>query len=150
MPESATLRLPRFTDEGVGLTMSTKVQQGVVVFVKRVKPIAAFYRSVLGLEAIEASASHEVLRGHGIEVVVHAIPRAAAAKITITRPPEVRAETPFKPTFVVPDLDAARAAAIDAGGFLKPADQAWHFRGATVLDGWDPEGNIFQLKQLDR
>jgi predicted enzyme related to lactoylglutathione lyase len=128
---------------------SETVQQGVVVFVKRVKPLAAFYRSLLGLETIEASASHEVLRGRGIEVVVHGVPRAVAAEITITSPPEVRAETPFKPTFVVPDLDAAWAAATAAGGFLKPADQAWHFRGATVLDGWDPEGNIFQLKQLD-
>lgn len=128
---------------------SETIQQGVVIFVKRVKPLGAFYRSVLGLETIESSASHEVLLGRGIEVVVHGIPRAVAAEITITSPPEVRAETPFKPTFVVPDLDAARAAATAAGGFLKPADQAWHFRGATVLDGWDPEGNIFQLKQLD-
>lgn len=126
------------------------VQQGVVIFVRSVKSLAAFYRAVLGLETLEASASHEVLRRPGIEVVVHGIPRAVAAEITITSPPEVRAETPFKPTFVVPDLDAARAVATAAGGYLKPADQAWHFRGATVLDGWDPEGNIFQLRQLDR
>jgi predicted enzyme related to lactoylglutathione lyase len=125
------------------------VQQGVVVFVKRVKPLANFYRAVLGLETIEASSSHEVLRGPGIEVVVHGIPPAMAADITITSPPEVRAETPFKPTFVVSDLDVARAAATAGGGCLKPAEQAWHFRGVTVLDGWDPEGNIFQLKQSD-
>ncbi len=30
-----------------------------------------------------------------------------------------------------------------------PAAGAWHFRGATVLDGHDPEGNVVQFKQLD-
>jgi hypothetical protein len=27
--------------------------------------------------------------------------------------------------------------------------QAWRFRGFVVLDGWDPEGNVVQFKQVD-
>jgi hypothetical protein len=34
-------------------------------------------------------------------------------------------------------------------GHLKPLKQAWHFRGFVVLDGWDPEGNIVQFKQVE-
>jgi len=123
------------------------LQQGLVVFAKNKKRVSAFYQRTLDL-AVEASDSaHDLLRGHGFEVVVHTIPRRIAAGIAIARPAEPRRETPFKPTFVVPDLDAVRAAAVATGGHLKPAEAAWHFRGCIVLDGWDPEGNIVQFKQ---
>lgn len=122
-------------------------QQGLVVFAKSKKRVSAFYQQTLGL-AVEASdASHDLLRGHGHEVVVHAIPRRIAAGIMIAKPPEPREDTPFKPTFVVPDLEAVRAAAVATGGSLKPVERAWRFRGCIVLDGWDPEGNIVQFKQ---
>ncbi len=125
------------------------VHQGVVVFTKNKNRVSAFYRRTLDLTAFEEAASHDVLRGHGLEVVVHAIPAKIAASIQITQPPQVREDTPIKPTFVVASLDAVRAAAQETGGFLKPAKGAWHFRGATVLDGHDPEGNVVQFKQLD-
>jgi hypothetical protein len=41
------------------------------------------------------------------------------------------------------------AAAKATGGHLKPLKQAWRFRGFVVLDGWDPEGNIVQFKQVE-
>jgi predicted enzyme related to lactoylglutathione lyase len=124
-------------------------QQGLVVFAKSKSRVSTFYQRTLGLEVIESERSHDLLRGHGYEIVVHTIPRRIAAGIAITQPPLVREETPLKPTFEVPSLDAVRDAATKTGGFLKPADQAWHFRGCTVLDGWDPEGNVLQFKQRD-
>jgi len=125
------------------------IHQGVVIFAKNKAKVSAFYRSTLDLLPFEESSSHDVLRGHGLEVVVHAIPRKIAAEIKITQPPMVRENTPIKPTFVVASLEAVRAAAQATGGYLKPAEGAWHFRGATVLDGHDPEGNVVQFKQLD-
>lgn len=122
------------------------VQQGLVVFAKNKKRVSAFYRQTLGLLAVEEETSHDLLQGPGIEIVIHTIPRQIAADIQITRPPQVRDETPLKPTFVVPDLGAVRAAAQATGGWLKPAEQAWQIRGATVLDGHDPEGNVVQFK----
>jgi hypothetical protein len=103
----------------------------------------------LDLLLFEEASSHDVLRGHGMEVVVHAIPRKIAAENKITQPPAVREDTPIKPTFVVASLEVVRAAAQATGGYLKPLEGAWHFRGATVLDGHDPEGNVVQFKQLD-
>ena len=122
------------------------VQQGLVVFAKNKKRVSAFYRQTLDLLAVEEKTSHDLLQGPGIEIVIHTIPRQIAADIQITRPPQVRDETPLKPTFVVPDLGAVRAAAQATGGWLKPAEQAWQIRGATVLDGHDPEGNVVQFK----
>jgi predicted enzyme related to lactoylglutathione lyase len=125
------------------------LQQGLVVFAKNKKRVSAFYQQTLGLAVHESSPSHDLLRGQGYEVVVHGIPRQHAAGISITRPPVPRTETPFKPTFVVASLEQVRQAAVATGGFLKPADGAWQFRGHVVLDGWDPEGNIVQFKQAE-
>lgn len=125
------------------------LQQGLVVFAKNKKRVSAFYQQTLGLIVEESDTSHDLLRGQGYEVVVHTIPRRYAAGIAISKPPEPREETPFKPTFVVSSLAAVRAAAEATGGHLKPEALAWHFRGHMVLDGWDPEGNIVQFKQAE-
>jgi predicted enzyme related to lactoylglutathione lyase len=125
------------------------MQQGLVIFAKDVQRLAAFYRQTLQLDVFESSDSHQVLRGHGYELVIHGIPAKIAAKIQIANPPEPREQTPIKPSFVVASLAEARAAAQATGGYLKPDAKAWHFRGHTVLDGWDPEGNIVQLKQAE-
>ena len=122
-------------------------QQGVVVFAKNKKRVSAFYRETLSLLPEESESSHDLLRGGGFEVVVHAIPRKYASGIRIARPVVPREDVPFKPTFIVANLEAVRAATLKTGGYLKPA--AWHFRGCAVIDGWDPEGNVVQFKQRD-
>jgi predicted enzyme related to lactoylglutathione lyase len=123
------------------------LQQGLVVFAKDKKRVSAFYQQALGLAVQESDASHDLLRGHGYEVVVHTIARKYAAGITIATPPQPREETPFKPTFVVASLTVVRSAVEATGGYLKPESVAWHFRGHKVLDGWDPEGNVVQFKE---
>jgi predicted enzyme related to lactoylglutathione lyase len=125
------------------------LQQGLVVFAKNKQRVSAFYQQTLGLEVEQSDSSHDLLRGHGYEVVVHTIPRKHAAGITITKPPQPREDTPFKPTFVVGSLAAVRHAVEATGGYLKPESGAWHFRGHVVLDGRDPEGNIVQFKQAE-
>lgn len=123
------------------------LQLGLVVFAKNKKRVSAFYRQVLGLEIEESDTSHDLLRGHGYEIVVHTIPRKYAARITLSKPPEPREETPLKPTFLVSSLADVRRSVEATGGHLKPESGAWHIRGHVVLDGWDPEGNIVQFKQ---
>ena len=124
-------------------------QQGLVVFAKNKQRVSAFYQQTLNLAVIESDTSHDLLRGQGYEVVVHAIARKYAASITVLDPPAPRDDTPFKPTFVVSSLTTVRDAVAATGGYLKPASGAWHFRGHVALDGWDPEGNIVQFKQLE-
>lgn len=123
-------------------------KQAVVVFAKDKKRVSAFYQRTLALDVHESDASHDLLRGHGCEVVVHAIPPQYAADIAIATPPAPRDDTPIKPTFVVASLADVRRAAESTGGFLKPDAGAWQIRGHTVIDGWDPEGNIVQFKQM--
>ena len=122
-------------------------QAGLVVFAKSVKKLSAFYIRTLGLEVLESARSHQLLRGNGYEVVVHAIPAKYARAIQITKPPVLREDSAMKPSFVVPDLAALRLAVVATGGWLKPEEMAWTIRGHKVLDGCDPEGNILQFKQ---
>lgn len=122
-------------------------QAGLVVFAKSVKKLSAFYKSALGLEVQESARSHQLLRGNGYEVVVHAIPAKYAREIPIAKPPVLREDSAMKPSFVVPDLTELRLAVEQTGGCLKPEEMAWTFRGHKVLDGCDPEGNILQFKQ---
>ena len=126
---------------------SSTIHQGLVVFAKNKKRVSTFYRQTLGLVAVEEQPSHDVLQGPGVEIVVHAIPRKYAAMISISKPPLVREASAMKPTFVVDSLERVRAATEATGGGLKPLAGAWHIRGAIVLDGHDPEGNVVQFKQ---
>ena len=122
-------------------------QAGLVVFAKSVKKLSAFYIRTLGLEVLESARSHQLLRGNGYEIVVHAIPAKYAREIQITKPPVLREDSAMKPSFVVPDLAALRLAVVATGGWLKPEEMAWTIRGHKVLDGCDPEGNVLQFKQ---
>lgn len=124
-----------------------QAQQGMVLFAKSKKRVSTFYQRVLGLRAVESEPSHDLLRAGGFEIVVHAIPRKIAAGIEITKPPRPREQAAIKPTFVVKSLKQVRKAAIKAGGSLRPDTEAWLYRGFTVLDGMDPEGNQLQFKQ---
>ena len=125
------------------------MQQGIVIFAKNKKRLSTFYQEALGLQAVECESSHDLLRGHGYEIVVHAMPRKYASQVQVLRPATGRFDTAIKPTFVVQDLEHVRAVAKATGGHLKDMDLAWHFRGHTVLDGWDPEGNVVQFKMAE-
>jgi predicted enzyme related to lactoylglutathione lyase len=123
---------------------------GCVIFVKDKPRVSAFYQRTLNLMLRSGDAMHDVLDGDGVELVIHAIPPQYSADIVITSPPQVREDSYIKPAFFVADLNAVRVAAESTGGSLNPESKAFHFRGMTVLDGWDPEGNVVQFKQPDR
>jgi catechol-2,3-dioxygenase len=123
---------------------------GVVIFAKNKRRVSAFYQATLGARVLESDRSHDLLAVPGCELVIHAIGRRWAADISITRPPRVREEGAIKPAFVVKSLARVREAALATGGSLKPDAGAWSIRGMTVLDGWDPEGNVVQFKQRQR
>ena len=118
-----------------------------VIFAKDVGRVEAFYAAVLGVTAGERDDDHVVLDLGGIELVVHQLSRAAAARIEIATPPVPRANTAIKPVFVVPSLERARTAAAAHGGALKSVDEEWTIRGEQVCDGIDPEGNVIQFRQ---
>ena len=56
----------------------------LVIYAKDKARLSTFYAQTLGIPLMESAESHDVLRGAGIELIVHAIPAPYAADITIT------------------------------------------------------------------
>jgi len=121
---------------------------GCVIFAKNIEVMTAFYKAVLKMHVSEAISSHTVLSNAATELVIHAIPKKIAESIVIENPPKIRAASAIKPAFIVESLEEVRLACTNNGGGLKPSNDMWEIRGAKVLDGWDPEGNVIQFKQL--
>lgn len=120
----------------------------VVLYAQDCERLARFYESVLEIARQEEQPDDFVLLASAsIELAIVQAPPAIRDSISIASPPRVRSETPVKISFAVADVEAKRSAVQAAGGFLKPADAAWTWKGALHLDGWDPEGNVFQLYQ---
>lgn len=119
----------------------------VVVYAKDLQRLASFYQSALALAVAERARTFVVLHGQGFEVAIVAMPEAVAAAIELRSPPVPLEDTPIKASFLVPSIEARRGAVTGAGGTLKPPEAAWAWRGQVHLDGVDPEGNVFQLRQ---
>lgn len=127
--------------------MLSTPKPGAVVFAKGLERVAKFYEQLLSLSVAHAGSDHVILESEHLELVIHAIPSHIASSITIAEPPEVRGETPIKLFFPVVSLADARLAAARLGGQLNPSQREWAGNGFRACDGYDPEGNVFQLRQ---
>ena len=117
-----------------------------IVHAKDIARLAHFYAEVAELEVMHEVADHIVLESENLELVIVAIPEPAASRIVISTPPTRRENTAFKLVFMVASLAEAREIAAAAGGGLNGPDKEWDFQGARVCDGFDPEGNVIQLR----
>ena len=120
---------------------------GTVIFAKDVDRMAAFYAGVLGSKITEREEDFVVIEAGDVDLVVHRMSLAAAARTEIAKPPVPRSNTAIKPVFTVASLEKVRGVAAANGGSLKPASDEWTIRGAQVCDGLDPEGNVIQFQE---
>ena len=127
--------------------MQSTPKPGAVVFAKDLERVARFYEQLLALSVTHAEHDHVILESSSFQLIVHAIPQHNASSITISVPPEVREETPIKLLFPVSSIAEARAAASALGGQVGPSQREWQAGGIRACDGYDPEGNVFQLRQ---
>ena len=119
----------------------------VTVYALEASRLAAFYAAVAGLLVVEESASFTVLAGSSFELSVVQVAPEIAADIHVASPPRPRAETPIKLSLLVDSIEACRVVVTRHGGSLQPASASWSWRGQSHLDGTDPEGNVFQLRE---
>lgn len=119
---------------------------GAVLYAKDLRRLADFYSAVTGLQVNTIREGFAVLGPVSAQLVIVQIPSRIAEAIRIETPPVCREDTPIKLVFAVADLSAARDVARDRGGAVKPVEREWDFDGVKVCDGYDPEGNVFQLR----
>jgi len=120
----------------------------VAIYAKDARRLASFYAEVLGLARAEEGATFVLLTAAGIELAIVQAPPTIAEAIVVAEPPVVREDTPVKLSFIVDDVEEVRPVVAGLGGGLAAPDAAWSWRGQLHLDGWDPEGNVFQLRQV--
>jgi len=118
---------------------------GLFIYAKDLARLSSFYEAVLGLARVHDAADLVIVRGPRLELLLHALPPAIAAQISIETPPVRREDTALKFFFTVPSLAAAAALAARQGGEV--LDDEWRGSGFRMRNAIDPEGNIFQLRE---
>jgi predicted enzyme related to lactoylglutathione lyase len=127
--------------------MKTRPKPSVVIFAKSVPKLAHFYQEVAVMTVVHQDKDHIVLDQEGFQVVIHGIPKKIATEIHITEPPQIREETPIKLCLPVSSIDHARTKATELGGKVGSKGKEWEARGFKACDGYDPEGNVFQVRE---
>lgn len=131
-----------------GQTMHARPKPSAVVFAKDLARLADFYSQVIGMAEVHRDQDHLVLDDAHFQLVVHGIPHDIAARIQITAPAQVRENAAIKLCLPVQAIEQARQAAALLGGMIGPKRQEWEARGFRACDGHDPEGNVFQVREL--
>ena len=127
--------------------MNTRPKPSAVIFAKDIDALARFYRETAELTEVLRDENHVVLNDEGFQIVIHGIPKQIALAIEITSPPEIREETPIKICLPVTSIEHARTTAAALGGQIGPKTKEWSERGFRACDGYDPEGNVFQVRE---
>lgn len=125
--------------------MSVIANSGVFIYAKDRHRLAHFYQSVLGFVLLEESDDLAILQSGSLQLVIHAIPQHIAATIDITSPPQPREDAALKFFFTVPSIAACRSAASPLDGGIFSGE--WTSSGFIMCNAFDPEGNIFQLRE---
>jgi predicted enzyme related to lactoylglutathione lyase len=131
-----------------GESMAHRGLIGAVLYAKDIRRLMDFYCSVLGIEPQMIEKGYAVLGSRSSQFVIVRIPKRIADTIDIATPPEAREDTPLKLVFAVADIGHARERAAELGGAMNAVERQWEFEGAKVCDGHDPEGNVFQLREI--
>lgn len=126
--------------------MPNPARAGALIYALDLERLAGFYATLLSMRRDHGDAEHVVLSNDDFQLIVHVIPAECATGIIVATLPEPRESTPIKLFFIVDSLDHAANEAARLGGMLFP--QAWTGPNFVVRNGCDPEGNIFQLREI--
>jgi len=122
-------------------------QAGAVLFTINLMSLATFYERVGGMRVTRTDHDHVALESGSFRLVVHQIPDQYAKNISISIPPAVRNQSAIKLSFLVESISGSRQAAAALGGLVYGPEQEWPYMESMVCDGYDPDGNVFQLFQ---
>ena len=123
-------------------------QAGAVLFTVNLKQLAHFYEHVVGMRVVKTASDHVVLQIGTFRLTVHQIPKQYANNIVITSPPVVRESGATKLSFRVSNISRSRQMATELGGLVYGSEREWNNDGTRTSDGYDPDGNVFQVFQV--
>ena len=139
-PQSHTLALAR------NPIMAGPARAGLFIYARNLAALAGFYEKLLGLARVRSTDELVILSSADLQIVVHALPDHVAGEADTSLPPVLRDMAAFKFFYTVPSLAQAQAMAGSLGGQVLP--EQWRGPNFIVRNAVDPEGNIFQLREI--
>lgn len=125
--------------------MPGPARAGALIYAKDLERLSGFYQQLLGMKLLKADVEHHVIESADMQLIIHAIPPHIASSVSLASPPKPREEQAIKLFFTVPSLSVAASTASSMGGAV--FGQAYSGPGFEVRNGYDPEGNIFQVRE---
>lgn len=119
-----------------------------VVFVNDVPGVTAFYRNLSPMSVSTEDSEHSVLALPGFELVIHKLSNECPVERDPMGRARAREDSYIKICLPVVNIAVARTIAKSLGGYVKDRQFEWEARGFRACDGCDPEGNIFQIREL--
>jgi predicted enzyme related to lactoylglutathione lyase len=118
-----------------------------VIFVDDVKKMTHFYQALGDMQLIQDEPTYAVLETAGLQITIHPL---RGSKIRKGEPYPTREDTWIKLCFPIVSIAAARSTAAALGGEVWPPNKEWEAkdRGFRACDGRDPEGNVFQVREV--
>jgi predicted enzyme related to lactoylglutathione lyase len=125
--------------------MIRPAKSGAVVYVKDLHRMRDFYTGVFRMGTVEETGDYCVMETEILILSLVLVPAHIAARITRSDPPSPRKDAAIKLAFWVDSIEEVRRVIPELGGSLDPSSTQWEFRGGVHCDGFDPEGNVFQI-----
>ena len=126
--------------------MSGPARAGAFIYAKDAERLASFYQALLSMARRNATAERIVLESADFQVIVHTMPPEIDSAVVVRSPPEKRSGSAVKLFFTVASIAEARSVSAKLGGEVMA--QQWPGPGFIACNAADPEGNVFQLREL--
>ncbi|MFZ6680267.1 hypothetical protein [Undibacterium sp. Tian12W] len=127
--------------------MSHLPTPGAIIYAKNLSKLSGFYEQVLRPTATHANDDYTIFELPHFQLVIHAIPPQIANTFEILVPPQLRSDTAIKLMLPVASISKARDVAAKLGGRIDAENYEWEFQHYRICDGYDPEGNVIQLRE---
>ncbi len=123
------------------------MKPGLVIYVNNLKVMSDFYEKLFNLRIRETNENYVALENEQIELVLLKTETSSRVGSSNQSGFKIRESTPIKPVFIVDEpIEKIRATVKSLGSGFNSSETEWKFNGYNVCDGWDPEGNIFQVR----
>ncbi len=119
-----------------------------MLYVSDYRHIANFYADIAGFEIFHTDSFFIHLETETFQLVILEADKSTIRELNKNIPVPRRDLTPVKLVFFVDNIDEIRDRIIELGGELDSKDVEWVYENHRVCDGQDPEGNVFQLREL--
>ena len=119
----------------------------IVLWVENLASAKPFYQELLSASVIDDSATFVRVASSANEVLLHLVPEQY--REGIATPPGIREQATIKPIFSVASIAQSRAAVADLAGQVYSADTEQVYAGLRYCDGFDTEGNVFQVAETE-